>query len=164
MTQYVLLSNDGTQVTTVFGGSQLALNPPNYAEVPDIDPRYVAFMVKENGAISYNAALQAGVALTSASNPALNGTYKCNAIAQAQIISEAVYIQSTGGPTTGTFTNGQTSKFWLDLAGGVHSFTPQEFINFAQAIANYVDSLTAAMAEVTSGAAWTAPPMPAPMT
>ena len=105
------------------------------------------------GQAGYEAALEAGVVINSTGAPGLNGTYACNDAAQGKLASEELYIL-----TKNTFTNGQTTRGWLDINGGVHTFpSTAEFTAFSQAVAQYVDSLIMAYATSQAGAAWVAP-------
>ncbi len=108
--------------------------------------------------MSFGAAANAGVAITSTANASvLNGTYALEPQSRANITSEQVYIA-----TTGKFTNGQTTRAWLDIDGAMHTFpSTAEFTAFAEAVAKYYDALLAALARaVSSGSAWVAPTQP----
>jgi len=105
------------------------------------------------------AAFAAGVQITSTGTPGLNGTYSLSDSSLSWITSEQVYIA-----TTGKFTNGQTTRSWLDASGTPHTFpTTAEFTAFAEAVAQYEDALLAAQAVVQAGGAWVAPAQPAPL-
>ncbi len=106
---------------------------------------------------AFDAATAAGVTITSASTPALNGVYALSDAARGLITSEQVYIA-----TTGKFTNGQTSRNWQDQAGGLHLFpTTAAFTAFAEAAAFYYDALITALDTGLAGGAWVSPPQPA---
>jgi hypothetical protein len=108
---------------------------------------------------SYAAALAAGCQIVSTSTPTLNGTYALDPQTLSNVTSEQVYIA-----TAGKFTNGQTTRAWADATGAFHVFpSPTSFTTFAEAIAQYVDSLSAALATAEAGGAWSAPPMPSPI-
>ena len=98
--------------------------------------------------------------ITSTGTPALNGTYALDQGSRSNITAEQVYIA-----TTGKFTNGGTTKPWPDLAGAMHTFpSTAEFTAFAEAVAGYYDALVSALDTArSSGAAWVAPAMPAPI-
>lgn len=158
MTQYVQLSDDTTRVVTVFGSPQpVTADKPGYAEVADNDARYLAFQLLQQARAAYGLALASGVQLTSTAAPALNGTYACDQVSQQQITSEAVYIQVTTAQGAAKFTNGQATKPWPDRAGVPHTFTTDQFIAFAQAVAEYIDALATALQTVIAGGAWSAP-------
>ena len=93
-----------------------------------------------------------GVALTSDSAPALDGTYACDRAAQQAISAEALYIQLTGGGAGGKVRNGMTSKAWLDQAGEPHIFSAAQFLSFAEGVTAYVDAVIAWAAAGPSGA------------
>lgn len=107
------------------------------------------------------AAIGAGCQIVSTSTPTLNGTYALDDVARANITAEALYLQVTQGQGAAKFTNGQTMKDWPDLTGSGHSFTPAQFIPFAEAIANAYDALLAARdAAMAPGGSWVAPTQP----
>ena len=94
---------------------------------------------QQAAAANVAAALAAGIQITSTSTPALSGTYAIDATHQQLIAAEQFYIL-----TKGTFTNGGTTKPWLDLSGVAHTFpSTAEFTAFAEAVAQYVDALMA---------------------
>lgn len=97
-------------------------------------------------ATAYAGKIAGGLSITSSSTPQLNGTYPIDPTTQARINGEATYIQATSGwISSGTFTNGQTTKPWLDVSGAPHTFpTVLQFQSFAQAMARYVDALMTA--------------------
>jgi hypothetical protein len=105
----------------------------------------------------FRAALAAGVVIVSAGTPALNGTYAIDDATRANITSEALYIQVTSTPGPAKFTNGQPLKNWKDIANGVHQFDTAHFIDFAEAIGAFYDTLTAALDAALAGGAWAAP-------
>ena len=78
-------------------------------------------------------ALGAGLAIVSATTPALDGTFAVDPTAQAHIIAEITAILLNGN-----FADGTSSVEWLDVAGGLHTFTVAQFKNFAAAVAAYV--------------------------
>jgi hypothetical protein len=158
MTQYVQLSADTTKVVTWFAGPQaITSDKPGYAEIGDTDARYLAWQAAIAARASYAAALVAGVQLTSIGTSALSATYACDAGTQAQITSEAVYIQATTAQGAAKFTNGQTTKGWPDATGVLRTFNTTQFINFAESVAQYIDALATALQMVAGGGAWSAP-------
>lgn len=102
--------------------------------------------------------LAAGIVLTSTGNSALNGTYAADPASQAAITSEAIYIQVTGGPGVGTFSNGEATMPWFDASGAAHVFTTTQFVNFGKAVAQFVTAVKVAFAaSMPSGKSWSAP-------
>jgi len=81
-------------------------------------------------------ALASGVALTSTSNPALDGTYGVATGDQISLLGELMNLS-----VNSTFTNGTTSLGYADLSGAVHTFDPVSFKAFASAVGAYVGSL-----------------------
>ncbi|HZQ01423.1 MAG TPA: hypothetical protein VFB13_17895 [Reyranella sp.] len=103
---------------------------------------------------TFNLAIAAGLAVTSSGTPALNATYALDRDALFNITSEQVYIA-----TKGTFTNGGATRAWLDAAGTPHVFpSVAAFTAFAEAVAQYVDSLNTALVTAEQGGtpAWPA--------
>lgn len=83
------------------------------------------------------AALLAGVQVTSTSTPALNGTYNIDVSAQAKIAATSAYILRNG-----SFYKGQTTLPWVDAAGAPHVFPSTTiFQDFATAVGDYVYEL-----------------------
>jgi hypothetical protein len=151
MTQYVLLSADATTVVSWFAGPQPAQT--NYAEIADTDARYLAWQAVQSAQQAYGRAMLAGVQITSLSTSAINGIYGISPQTQGNITAEQLYIA-----TKSTFSNGQMTRNWPDAAGAMHLFpSPGVFTVFAEAIAQYVDALAAALATVQGGGAWSAP-------
>ena len=106
---------------------------------------------------AYDAAVAAGVQVTSTGTPALNGTYALDQTTLGRITAEQVYIA-----TAGKFTNGSTTRAWLDAAGAPHTFpSTAAFTAFAEAVAQYDDALIAALDTGLAGGAWVAPAQPA---
>lgn len=161
MTQYVQLSADTTQVITLYGSPQLITSDkPGYAVIADTDPRYLAFASMQEGLASYFVAVTAGVQITSTGTPSLNGTYALDINSRSNITAEQVYIA-----TTSKFTNGGSTRQWPDISGAFHAFpSTTEFTDFAEAVAQYYDSLATAVAVVQAGGGWVAPSMPAAIT
>lgn len=82
------------------------------------------------------AVLAAGVQLTSASTPALNGLYPLDQLSQMRVAAvETGILGGKGGP------GGGTSFPWPDAAGSYHVFTTDQFTAFALAMRDYVFEL-----------------------
>ncbi len=90
-------------------------------------------------------ALSAGLTITSASTPALNGTYACDPVSQADIVAIETSLNAGKG-----FPGGTTTFNYPDMAGAMHAFTQANFTNFAAAIRDYVYGLKSAIAGVSS--------------
>jgi hypothetical protein len=109
----------------------------------------------------YDAAMAAGCAIVSASTPAMNGTYSLIVVPgstdpKTLILGEQNYIALKG-----TFSNGQTTRAWMDTSGTPHIFpNTAEFASFGEAIAQYVDALQMALATALAGGTWQAPAQP----
>jgi hypothetical protein len=105
----------------------------------------------------YAATLNAGVVITCASTPAINGTYSISDSAISNIQAQQISIL-----TKNQFTNGQTARPWIDASGTIHIFPNTAlFTEFAVAIGQYVDALTMALATAEAGGGWAPPAQPA---
>jgi hypothetical protein len=84
------------------------------------------------------AAISAGLTVTSTSNPALNGTYACDATAQSHLMAEMIALLNSSGAT---FADGTASIVWPNITGSLHTYTPAQFQPLALAIGAYVSAL-----------------------
>ena len=152
MVQYVQISND--IVTTVFGCHQpVTSDKPGYAEIADNDPRFLAWQAARAATAAASTLLAGGLAVTSTGTPSLNATYPCDPVSQQLVTSDQVYIA-----TTGKFTNGGTTRGWKDITGTLHTFaSPADFTTFAEAVAQFVDAVAAALDIALAGGSWVAP-------
>ena len=87
-------------------------------------------------ASNYANAIAAGLAVASASTPALNATYGVDPTAQANITAIVTGIAAGLG-----LPGGGSSFTYLDATGGPHAMTQTQFIALAQAIRGYVYAL-----------------------
>lgn len=86
-----------------------------------------------------DSAIASGVNITSTATPAINGTFACDAVSQAEIASEMLFILTNGG-----FTNGASALPWPDITGKAIAFpSPAVFKAWATAVANYVAAVKA---------------------
>jgi hypothetical protein len=93
------------------------------------------------------AAIAGGIAITSTSSPALNGTYVIDQTAQEEIVAISLYIQENN-----IFPEGLTSLVWLDFSQLPHVFTSTTtFQAFAKAVADYVTGVDLAVMSMSSG-------------
>lgn len=97
------------------------------------------------------AAIAQGVAITSTSTPALNGTYACDPTTQDNINSEIAAIELNG-----TFANQQLATAWPNSTGAV-SLTIAQFKEIATAIGAYVAAVDAAEMTLAAGGSATFP-------
>lgn len=85
------------------------------------------------------AAILAGVQITSTGTPALSGTYACDPAAQAKIMATSLFAV-----VNSKFPGGGATMAWADRSGAVHTFpTIAEFQAFATAVGDYVAALDA---------------------
>ena len=86
------------------------------------------------------ALLAGGLTVTSASTPALNGTYACDASAISHITAEMLAVVANG-----TFADGATEVAWADMNGVPHAFpTIASWKPFALAVGQFVAAATKA--------------------
>jgi hypothetical protein len=113
------------------------------------DPRnagwqaYQAWLVAGNTPTPYVVppSVPTTLQIISTGTPVLSGTYALSPLALDNINSVALYIQ-----VNAAFPGGQSTITWPDASGGLHIFTTTaKFISFANAVANYVAALDAAV-------------------
>lgn len=86
--------------------------------------------------VDATAVLVGGLTITSTSAPALNGTYRTSGIALEGIQAEANALMLGG--STPVFADGSASLNWPDKSGGVHAFTPAQFLELVHAVNYFV--------------------------
>jgi hypothetical protein len=77
-----------------------------------------------------------GIAITSASLPAVNATYALDTVSTAQIFQIGLYASQFG-----VFPSGGTNQEYPDATGVPHSFTVPVFVAFLRAVAPLVSAL-----------------------
>jgi hypothetical protein len=82
--------------------------------------------------------MSAGLAITSTSTPALDGTYACDATAQAHMMAEMIALLNSSGAS---FADGTNSIVWPNITGSLHTWAPAQFQPLALAIGAYVSAL-----------------------
>ena len=85
---------------------------------------------------AYEAAISAGITITSTGAPSLNGTYGV-----AQSNQNAISAVMTGVANGLGLPGGQSTFVYLDTAGDAHLFTADQFKYFAIAVRDYVYQL-----------------------
>lgn len=139
----------------VAAGEVYFASVPSTAQLEAAFPGYASTIGPATALAGFKSAVAAGLAITSAGTPALNGTYPVDpaSLAVTLMTQEQLYIN-----TAGTFSNGLSTREWADLAGTYHLFpSTAEFTAFSEAIGKYYDGLETALATVQAGGAW-APP------
>lgn len=86
-----------------------------------------------------DAALTAGVTVTSTATPALNGVYAVDPPSQANISGIA-----TGIAARSRLPGGGSTFNYGDISGGQHAFASADFLNFADAVEDFCYALYAA--------------------
>ena len=97
-----------------------------------------------------------GIAITSTSNSALNGTYALDATSQAQIFQIGLYANQFA-----TFPSGGTTLEYPDSSGTPHNFTVVAFVAFLKAVASLVSALTTQAGIMAQGGSPSWPPQSA---
>lgn len=102
----------------------------------------------QKGAAALASFIGAGLVVTSAGTPELNGTYSITGDAQANIASEAQFVS-----TFNEFTNGATTNMpWVLQNGSIVEWpTTTEFMAFAKALAQLVSAAKIAAAQIAAG-------------
>lgn len=115
---------------TVQSGTLVAPTPPTAAQIS-------AQQVEQQLAASVQSALAAGLAVTSAGTPAVNGTYPLDVNTQNEIGQVTLFIQ-----VNGDFPGGTSSYPWFDTSNVPHVFPSVALHDeWATAIANYIAAL-----------------------
>jgi hypothetical protein len=127
--------NDGLGFHAVASPADCAADETYSATVPDQSASQIAAIALS---AAIQAALAAGLAISSTSTPAIDGTYPVDAVTQTKIGQIEIFIQKNG-----TFPGSAgTSLAWFDTAGVAHIFPSVTlFSEFATAVANYVADL-----------------------
>ncbi|WDD94657.1 hypothetical protein Bsp3421_004791 [Burkholderia sp. FERM BP-3421] len=119
---------------TVSDGALVPPAPPTTAEV-----------AAQELLLSAQSMFSAGIAISSTSTPALNGTYACDQLSQMDIIAIETSINAGKG-----FPGGATTFNYPDVSGVMHAFSEANFTNFAAAVRNYVYALKSVIAGVST--------------
>lgn len=138
-----------TTISACFGSPQSSAAYENLGTIDDTDPRYQAFInPPETTAQKATALLAAGLTITSTGAPALNATYACDALSQADIVAIETSLNAGKG-----FPGGATTFNYPDVTGSMHAFTETDFSDFAAAVRDFVY----ACKSVAAGASATLP-------
>lgn len=123
-----------SKVIAVFGVPQDEAIYPNQDTLDSSDERYQAFIdPAPTPAQLAMQALVSGITVSSASTPALNGTYACDALSQADIVAIETSLNAGKG-----FPGGTATFNYPDAAGALHSFSETNFTSFAAAVRDFV--------------------------
>lgn len=96
-----------------------------------------AWQSAQSAKSNYSDAVGAGITISSKSAPNLNGTYAIDSAARSNI--DGIYSGIKNGD--GLPGNGPTFNY-ADSSGVFHSFTPDQFMNFAKAVRDYIYGLS----------------------
>jgi hypothetical protein len=103
--------------------------------------------VAHTPAAQYDAAIAAGLAVTCASNPALDAIYSVTDADLTGINAEAQFIGLHR-----EFTSGEKTLSWPDAQGQLHTFADRkQFMSFAKAAARYVAACRQALRALNDG-------------
>ncbi len=94
------------------------------------------------------AKIASGIALTSASTPALNATYALNSVSIVQIFQIGMYANQFG-----MFPSGGATQAYPDATRVPHSFTVVQFLAFLHAVAPLISALETQAGVMTAGGA-----------
>jgi hypothetical protein len=112
----------------------------NGSLVPPVAPT-AAEMAAQELVLSAQSMFGTGIAISSTSSPALNGTYACDQLSQMDIIAIETSINAGKG-----FPGGATTFNYPDVSGAAHTFTESNFSDFAAAVRDYVYALKSVLA------------------
>jgi len=150
---YAVVQNGA--VTGFYANAAPSPAPPNCCTVMDRgDPRIVSFLSPApTPAQAYDAAIAAGLVVTSTATSALNGTYSVTPTAQRNFASIAASIGSGQG-----LPHGAATISWRDVQGAPHVFTAAQILSLADAVRDYVYDLqqTQTAIEAATVATWPA--------
>ncbi len=97
----------------------------------------------------YNAAIASGLTFSSATTPALDGTYDVSPVSARSVQEQAQYIALYG-----EFSSGEPTLDWPDSAGALHTFPDTaHFMAFAKEVTRYVFACRHALVELRAGRA-----------
>ena len=96
----------------------------------------------------YDANIAQGIAVTSTSTPALNGTYACDPYVVSDMMAELDSLQLNY-----TFVDGGTSVQWANALGVAQTFSIAQFKAFGTFMGKYVGLNKAAVLAVYNGQA-----------
>jgi hypothetical protein len=123
---------------------------------PDGTPKAVAFSVaalplpQQAGFV-----MSQGIEITSASCPAIDGTYECTGKAVTELMNAAIYLNTFGEFPGAAGETVHPVLEWPDKSGKMHRFAgPALFLAFARAVMNY----NALLKQVVYKASTTMPP------
>jgi hypothetical protein len=135
---YVVWLNNGTNAPT-YAKSQDAL----VTVFNDGYPAGWPMTPQQAAAAAYGTFISSGIAITSASTPAINGTYPIDVASQGNLMTEAQFISAFS-----EFTNGQTSglQWWLQNGTPVTFPNVAVFMTVAKAIGQQVSAAKVAAA------------------
>jgi len=137
--QTVWASTDASgNVTGFYANGAPVPPPPNCCtQMLMSDSRITAFLNPAPTPYQiYAAAINAGLAVTSASTPSLNGTYSVTMQAQSNFAGV-----TSGLANTHDLPNGASTIIWYDASGAPHNFTSTQLLALADAVRNYVYDL-----------------------
>lgn len=92
-------------------------------------------------AMAAQEALAAGISIASTSTPALDGTYACDSLTQADIVAIETSLNAGKG-----FPGGAALFNYPDTSGAMHAFSEANFTDFAAAVRDYVYALKSVIA------------------
>ena len=127
MTQYAILSSDGTFILSLLG--PLNAGSIGVTAIDNSDPRYTAWLARQ-------ALASAPCHVQSTATPSLDGDYAIDDASQQRIIGIAAGIAARG-----RLPGGGTTFNYRDAGGMPHAFSSTDFLNFAAALEDYVYAL-----------------------
>lgn len=114
---------------------------PTESQLSAAFPKYSQAAQQAALASQAQAALLAGMHLSSAGTPSINGVYACDRLSQSDIIAIETGINSGKG-----FPGGGATYSYPDVSGIMHTFNEENFTAFAAAVRDYVYCLNSVIA------------------
>lgn len=153
--------NDGLSLCAVDAGHVVKKDEVLFDHLPTTDelagafPNHAAASTAANAPAQRAAALRAGLQVTSAATPALNGTYAVDDATRNKIAVIAAGKKLPGGGATFNYP---------DAGGTLHAFKQSDFANLATAVDAYAAALVQTEAALVGGhgAAWPPPAVTIP--
>ena len=163
-----MMFNPAIWYWVVAGSATQVWSSATLAYVPVADATYQAWLDAGNAATNIASAAElieviqnqvvaivqsAGVTITSAATPALNGTYSIDGDTRANATAVCTGM-ALGKPLPG----GGATINYPDMTGTMHAFAAADFVNFALAIENFIYEFDQALAATIAGESAALPP------
>ena len=146
-TVYTIVSNAGV-VLTVFGCSQDPSDKPGYTEMPDTDPRWLAYLAvqSKSALVAYANAKQTAALAAVFSHPLTDGSATLTTACDPNSLTGLNSL--TQWATTPALNASVPTRVYYNADWSTHTVTPAQMTEFAAAIGAHVQGLYADLAAV----------------